>query len=76
VVGEAKDAYDRYCQLERKILRLLKLKRIRENTASLFLRASVMAGLTHLVAVDETQRRKGVDDLIRLTTKGLLGCAK
>jgi len=75
VGGEAKAAYERYCRLERKILRLVKLKKISGTTASLFLRASVMAGLTHLAGIDEAGRRKGVEDLIRLATQGLLGCA-
>ena len=76
MVGEAKLAYARYCEVEEEIFRLLKLKRIHDDTAVIFLRASLMAGLAKLAGANAAGQRKRIDEIIRLATRGLLGCTK
>lgn len=73
-VGKAKKAYPRYAEVEKEILALLKLKRVHNETALVFLRASLMAGLTRLAGSSPREQRKRIDEIIRLTTQGLLGC--
>jgi len=73
-VGKAKKTYARYAEAEQEILVLLKLKRVRTDTALVFLRASLLAGLTRLGGSSPAEQRKGIDEIIRLTTRGLLGC--
>jgi len=74
--GEAKDAYQLYCNLESDILQSLTLNRIPGETARLFLRASVMSGLLRLASLGEHEQQEGIDAIIRLTVHGLLGCDK
>lgn len=76
MVGEAKSAYARYVAVEQDIFRLLKLKRIHNDTAMIFLRASVMAGLAKLAGANAAEQRKRIDEIIRLATRGFLGCVK
>jgi len=74
VGGEARKAYARYGEVESEILSLLKLQRVHKETALIFLRASLMAGLTRLAGSGVREQRKRIDDIVRLTTQGLLGC--
>ena len=75
VGGEAKKAYARYTEVEEEVLALLKLRRIQRDTALVYLRASLMAGLTRLAGSNAHEQHKRTDEIIRLTTQGLLGCA-
>ncbi len=74
-VGEARKTYARYAKLEQEILALLKLNRVRTETALVFLRASLMAGLTRLGGARPAEQRRGIDEIVRLITRGLLGGA-
>jgi AcrR family transcriptional regulator len=71
-----KPAYQRYDELELRILRRLKLCRIPEDQASRFLRASMLAGLTFLADLGDDARREGVENLVRLSMQGLMGCVE
>jgi len=75
VVGDAKQAYKRYTKVEQEVLCLLKLKQVHNDTALVFLRASLMAGMTRLAGSGPREQRKRIDEIVRLTTQGLLGCA-
>lgn len=76
VAGEAKKAYARYEKVENEILALTKLKRVRKETLLIFLRASLMAGLTRLGESTAREQRERIDEIVRLTTQGLLGCTE
>ncbi len=73
--GDARPAYLRYIKIEDALLTFLNLEGIHKDTAVIFLRASLMAGLTRLAGANAQQRRKRIAEIIQLTTRGLLGCA-
>ncbi len=72
-VGETMEAYQRYVELERGIIRDLKIDSIPEVIAVSYLRASLLSALVHLQDASREEHEKSIDAAIGLTIHGLLG---
>lgn len=72
-VGETIEAYRRYVELERGIIRDLRIDSIPEAMVICYLRASLLSALVHLQGASREEHEKSIDAAVRLTIHGLLG---
>lgn len=71
-VGETIEAYRRYVELERGIIRNLRIDSIPEAMVICYLRASLLSALVHLQGASREDQEKSINDAIHLTMYGLL----
>ena len=74
VAAEFREPHEQLEKIELDVIQGLKLKRVTTDAGLAFVKASILAGLARVIDAAPERQAEGIEEIIRLTEGGLVGC--